>query len=339
MLITLDEYEEGIHTYYICDCVVRDRNMFTFIADSWYTDEEVEEEEREGWDPSFRPKRILPFFRDDPEGDRLGWETLNDWGHIEGGAALLPINQFVGIERENDRVYISGGGEVYEDTPLTNALPNNPLRGGIRRVKTLGEYVYICGGNRSFGKRLGKGEWFSHNAGFPETAGTNNNEGFEDFDGFSEDDIYAAGGKGDVWHFNGQKWRQIPFPTNAWVKAVCCGGDGNVYISCYEGLTFMGRENRWKKIHNGGIYLGWRDMVWYEDRVWCSNDNGLWTIRNGRVEYQRDLPSEISVCSGHLYTNDGVLLMAGMGGAAFLENGQWQVIFLRGEMEKRLRDK
>ncbi len=339
MLITLDEYKNGISSYYIYDCVVRDRNMFTFIADSWYSDKEVEEEEQNKWDPDFRPKRILPFFRNDPEGDRLGWETLNQWGRIQGGAAEKPINQFIGIELQNDRIFVIGGGEAFEDAPLSGSMPENPNRGGISRIKTIDGYAYVCGGNRSFGKRLGKGQWMSHNPRIPhDKKGGGDDEGFDDFDGFSETDIYAAGGRGDVWHFDGEKWRQIAFPTNTFIQTVCCGADGNVYISCYEGMTFMGRENRWKLIHDGGVYLGWRDMVWHDGRAWCSNDNGLWTIQDGKVEYCGDLPSEVRVCSGNLYTNDGVLLVAGLGGAAFLEDGKWEVIFLRSRMEKALRD-
>lgn len=63
-------------------------------------------------------------------------------------------------------------------------------------------------------------------------------EGFEDFDGWSESDTYAVGGYGDVWHFDGKGRRQIPFPTDKPLKSVCCGGDGQVYISGYEGVTF-----------------------------------------------------------------------------------------------------
>lgn len=339
MLITLDEYEKGLHTYYVYDCVVRDRNMFVFVADSWYADKEVEEEERNKWDPDFRPKRILPFFRDALEGDRLGWETLNQWGRIRGGAALAPTNQFIGVELQNDRVFVSGAGEVYEDLPLTGPLPNNPNRGGIIRIKTLGGYAYVCGGNRSFGKRIGRGQWMSHNPNIPTVKKASLRNGFRDFDGFSETDIYVAGGSGDIWHFDGENWRPIPFPSNANIQTVCCGADGNVYISCYEGLTFMGRGDRWKKIYDGGIRLGWRDMVWHGDCAWCTNDNGIWTILDGKVEEKRDLPSDIRVCAGNMYVNDGVLLVAGLGGAAYLEDGQWQAIFLRGVMEKQLRER
>ena len=340
MLITLDEYRKMLAGYYVTDCVVRDRNKFVFVASSWYTDAQVEEEERNGWDPAFRPKQLLPFFRDDIEGSRLEFVTVREWSYTHGGAATKPLNQFIAVELENDKVFVTGSGEVYEDAPLNSSMSNNPLRGGIRRVKTINGYAYICGGSRSFGKRMGKSQWWSNFNGLVHDKENYLDEGFDDFDGFSETDIYAVGGKGDVWHFNGEKWQQIAFPTNTYVLTVCCGGDGNVYISCYEGLTFVGRGNRWKEIRGvGRIALGFKDMVWHGDRAWCTNDNGIWSIRNGNeLVYESDLPSEVRVCSGNMYVNDGVLLVAGLGGAAFLENGQWQVVFLRGEMEQALRE-
>jgi hypothetical protein len=329
MQITVDEYEDALHTYYIYGCAVRHRNAFGFIADRWYTDEEVEEEEANRWDSSFRDKRLVTFFREEPVGDQWGATHLAGWGTVRIGAAMTPKSQCIAVEMEDERVYVIGSGESYLDTPL---------RGSIWRVKMIGGYAYVCGGARSVGKRIGKGQWLSHNDAIPKPANLLD-AGFEDIAGFNENDLYAVGGKGDVWRYNGKKWQQVPFPTNLWTRAVCCGEDGNVYISCYEGLTFMGRENRWKKIYDGGINLGFTDMVWHDDRVWCGNEHGLWTIHNGKLERVNGLPSEIYVCSGSLSVNDGVLLMAGLGGAAFLEKGKWHNLFLRGEMEKAVREK
>ncbi|MCV4592615.1 hypothetical protein OFC51_26410, partial [Escherichia coli] len=64
-------------------------------------------------------------------------------------------------------------------------------------------------------------------------------------DGFSENDIYAAGGKGDVWNFDGDEWRQIHFPSNMLIESICCGQDGYVYIGAQSGTVFKGRKDQW----------------------------------------------------------------------------------------------
>lgn len=335
MQISLTEYQKNLHTYYVYSCAVRDRTRFSFIANRWYTDEEVETEDESDNSPAYRDKRLVLFTRDEQPGKQWGSALFNGWGTVVIGGATKPTVQTIMIEMEETTTYVIGSGEKYRDTPV-RVCKGNPLRGGIYRVKMIDGYAYICGGNRSIGKRIGKAEWFSHSNGIPKHMDWSEG-GFEDIAGFGEDDLYAVGGKGDVWRYDGKKWQQVAFPTNTWTTTVCCGGDGNVYISCYEGLTFMGRKNRWKKIHDGGISLGFKDMVWHDGKVWCTNDNGVWTIESGRIQMANELPSEISVCSGSLSVNDGVLLLAGLGGAAFLEKGQWNNLFLRGEMEKAAR--
>ncbi|RSZ57351.1 hypothetical protein HF313_11415 [Massilia atriviolacea] len=336
MQITMKEYATHLSTFYVYGCAVRDRTRFGFIADRWFTDEEVEAEEKSGRSRDRRNKHLVTFFRNGDAGKQWGSTLLEEWATVYIGAATKPQSQFIALEMEDTSAYVIGSGVSYMDTPVQECKGSPVRRGSIFRIKMIEGYAYVCGGNRSVGKRLGKGEWFSHSEAIPKLVNSTD-DGFDDIAGFNENDLYAVGGKGDVWHYNGKTWQQVSFPTNIWTTTVCCGGDGNVYISCYEGLTFMGRENRWKKIYDGGISLGFKDMVWHEGKVWCTNDNGVWTIENGKLARASGLPSEIYVCSGSLSVNDGVMLMAGLGGAAFMENGQWHNLFLRGEMEMAMR--
>lgn len=68
----------------------------------------------------------------------------------------------------------------------------------------------------------------------------------------------------------------------------------------------------------------------------CTSDYGIWSIRNAGEVVSENLSSDVCSCSGHMYVNDGVLLVAGVGGAALLENDQWQLIFSAHEMEQAL---
>ncbi|MCO6515326.1 MAG: hypothetical protein J6586_02190 [Snodgrassella sp.] len=64
--------------------------------------------------------------------------------------------------------------------------------------------------------------------------------GFEFIDGFSETEIYAGGGKRDLWQFNGETWRQVFFSSDMPLESVCCGQDGFVYIGAQSGTVFKG---------------------------------------------------------------------------------------------------
>lgn len=267
---------------------------------------------------------------------------MQNWQPMVIGAAQKPLSQVVMMERVSTypsmdlQNFVIGSGPAYQDDdikPYTNKMQGRDgafSRGHIAKLKALDGYLYACGGRRSIGKRLDKGQWQSFSQMIPTEKGTS--QGFDDFDGWGENDIYAVGGLGDVWHFNGQDWRQIPFPSNFPTSAVCCGGDGNVYIATYNGI-FMGRDNHWKNIGGIGTDLPIKDMVWYEDQVWCTNDYGLWTITNGQVR-RADVPYEVSACAGNLSVGEGVLLLAGLYGAVFKENGEWQTIVHFSVMQK-----
>ncbi len=354
MLIALEEYKRLFRRAFFRDCAVRSRNVFMFIRETSLTDAELAEEEEGGYNPDLRPKGIITYIRGVAEfqpgnqwfiSPQYGWET------IVLGSAVKPLNQSVSVERTavfpsmDHRVYVTGSGPAYQDESLASMSDKTAkagiavTRGAVTRLKQLDGWLYGCGGGRTLFKRLDKGTWESFSQDIPRVPDErhvgSSEEGFEDFDGWSESDIYAVGGYGDVWHFDGKGWRQIPFPTNEPLKSVCCGGDGQVYISGYEGVTFVGRGDRWKKIFDGGISLGFRDMVWYEDRVWCTSDYGLWTIHEERV-CVADVPPTVAACAGHLSVGDGVLLLAGYSGAAFREHGAWQQIVSFHTMETLL---
>jgi hypothetical protein len=149
--------------------------------------------------------------------------------------------------------------------------------------------------------------------------------GFSDLDGFNLNDMYAVGGRGDVMHFDGNTWEKIAFPSNQYLTNVCCAGDGWVYISGQGGAIFKGKKNSWKQIIESHSTLDHRDLVWYRDRLYCTNDYGFWQIKDDQLS-QVDVPAEITICCGHLSVADDVMLLGGIYGIAAYEDDQWYVI-------------
>ena len=345
MYITLDEYQKIFHwegRQWFRDCVVRTRDILYFVTTPEYSEEQMTEEEENEWNPDLRPKAILLFHRSQEAGKQWSGSAKSGWQPMVLGASLKPAGHSVSIEMAPTfpsmahKCHVQGSGQAYDDKPLEGGF----VRGAIGHMKMIDGWLYACTGNRGFGKRLGKGKWQSFSEHFPETE---NDCGFEDFDAFNERDIYLVGGRGDVWHFDGKKARQIPIPTNINLRTVCCGGDGEVYISGLNGKTFHGRGDRWEKVGNKEQYedpstLSFRDMVWYGGKVWATNDYGLWVIENNTIN-EADVPDWVRDCSGDLSVGDGVLLLSGISGAVFREDGEWHKIVIFQEMEELLNAK
>ena len=314
----------------IVDCVVRSRDKFYFLARENYTQWTDWKDVGRYPDDTALELRVISYFSSKPIGSQWGHAILNGFDLASAAVAINPKEQLV-VSSISGQLYAVGSGEAGMEDSISSQS-----RGGIFRLKTVSDTLYAVGGMRTFGFREQKNQWHWHNKNIPLTEEDESGwPGFRDLDGFSKADIYAVGGYGDVWSFNGHAWRQVDFPSNLFIKTVCCGGDGRVYISGYEGQTFVGRGDIWKKVASKElITLAFKDMVWYEDRVWCANDSGVWWIINDEIVCA-DIPAFAKVSSGHLSARDGVLLLGGFYGAAFLENGQWHEIFSYDEMVDR----
>lgn len=110
--------------------------------------------------------------------------------------------------------------------------------------------------------------------------------------------MYAVGGEGDVWRFDGAKWHRCPLPTNAYPKTLCCAGDGIVNISEMNGSVWAGRTDTWRRIASADISFGHVpvDSFWFNNRLYLGAQEGIWTIdtAKGRVvrldEVESDAP-------------------------------------------------
>lgn len=330
MLITKLEYLNCFSGYTFTDCVVRDKNIFYFVA----IDESSEASPSIG--QSLINKRVISFFRDDPEGDRCASSELQGMEVLRAGVTTFPKEQFVSVDASL-KVFIMGGGDepsFEKDIPMA---VDGPARGPIEAIKQIDGYLYVASFRRGLAKRVEANTWESLcpdiDLPTPESGHTHKEAykitehwGFDALDGFSADDIYAAGGKGDVWHYYQGSWQQSDFPSNDLISTICCAGDGNVYIGAQSGTIYVGRKNEWKQLYRGNLSLPFRTLVWFDGKLYGSSSYGLWTLENDKM-VEVELSSAIKTCAGRISVGDGVMLMAGQYGAAFLENGEWNLIF------------
>jgi hypothetical protein len=205
--------------------------------------------------------------------------------------------------------------------------PGGELESRVAGLTVVSGRLYAFGGWRGVCYREGADQWISIRGNLPDPKGVRpSHVGFEGLHGFNREDLYGVGGKGDVWRFDGQNWHQCEVPTDMYLESVCCAGDGYVYVGMQSGNLMRGRENEWEVIHEDAMTLPFKDMVWFDNRLWCTSDYGVWTVENGKLK-EPDLPPEVKACSGNLSTADGVLLLAGLHGAALYDGTRWDRLF------------
>ena len=317
-MISRADYEKCFQHFNVLGCAVRSKDIFYFVAQEDYTrsprwkglGEAPEEDELE--------RRLISFMRDEPPDVQWSRTVFQGMTGPMVAAAEKPKAQAVVASTGSD-VFAIGSGEAGLEASI-------PLVGATTNLRTVGARVYAAAMGRNLARREAAGKWTVISRDIPKDRRNRHELGFNDVAGFDEHHLYAVGGAGDVWYSDGATWRRSAFPANHELTTVCCGEDGNVYIGGVAGVTFMGRQDSWKQIHDGDMSLPFKDMVWFQDRVWCTSDYGLWWIKEGDL-MPADVPADVKVCSGYLSARDGVLVVAGHGGAAFLESGTWHVIF------------
>ena len=239
--MTKSEYTKNISGYGIIGCSVRNSRVFYLVGRNL-----LQAENESAISEGNVDKRVIPFFLDDPVDERWSAATLEGFERLLGSASRSPVEQMVAVDNSS-LVFAIGSGSNEIESPISDFIDKRNL-GAISQVRTIDGYVYAVGSAHTVCRRRGKNDWESLNFNLPrqtreefEDEERSDDMDFIDIAGFSQNDLYTIAGRGVVWHGDGKKWTQIPFPSNMYLHSVCCAGDGNVYIGAQSGTLFCVR--------------------------------------------------------------------------------------------------
>jgi hypothetical protein len=315
MMLTNQEIERCRDGFSIIDCAIIKRDEYSFLLAADSPD-----------GASSNRKRLLNISLNDAD-NRLNGTDYNGFSLPCLAVSHAPQKQSVMIALDGG-VAVLGAGDDDMEQDIPYSGDHAAITTSVQGVATIDGYVYATGPWRSVCRRLGPNQWESivDRASMPMPARNSygsNSEGFTAIAGFHANDIYCVGGHGDAWRFDGKRWHCCPLPTNMLLESVCCAGDGLVYIGMQNGSVLRGREDSWQLIHRGDLTLPFKDMVWFDGRVWCTSDYGVWSIEQGKLT-NAPLPPEVRACAGNLAVGDGVLLLAGRYGATLYDGSHWE---------------
>jgi hypothetical protein len=267
--------------------------------------------------------RIIAHYPNKPKDKQWGFQTLKNIEFMKCASSSIPSSQLVAVSISGS-VFSFGGGKVASFEQAIPEHKNGPLRGSVRQLLTINGTIYAIQGNRGICKRIGENNWHSLCANLPISKSNlvRDEKGFNCAAGLSENNLYAGGGNGDLWHYDGTNWKELSFPSNEIIEVMCVDPMGKVYIGCKYGQVYSGNHDTWEKIETKMSITSLQSMVWYQEKVWCSSDYGIWTINNGQIE-KANIPENCSAKAGYLSVGDGLLLIAGDTGAAYFDGLKW----------------
>ncbi len=228
------------------------------------------------------------------------------------GWLALTINTIKMKGKDRITITLGKNGEYFELNPVTLNEETGVIQDAkfIRSSKVIENTLYACGMDGLVIKRKSLGNWDNIT---PTLEGQDTIFGFEDISGFSEDEIYAVGWKGEIWRYNGKKWFKINSPTTKNLNAITCAKNGVAYIVGDNGIMLQGRQDSWEILDTERHENLW-DVCNYNGEVFVSTDFNILTLdKNNKLINESRFVNDDSPTTCHhlLLGDDGVVSMGG----------------------------
>jgi hypothetical protein len=299
--------------YEIAGCAAFDRNLISFWGQQW--------DEADTLEP--RPTAVFFYYADEPSIDRWAYSGIADATGIHGCAAHLPTRQWVYV-LDDGEVYVVGSGADDFERPI--ASKKGVLFSNVKCIRS--GHAYAVGPHRKVFVRQKPSRWVQLHRGLSSLGkpAQLENIGFLDIDGFSETELYACGGHGDLWLYENGAWRQLDPGTNAVLMRICCASDGYVYLTTNRREILCGRHDSWQIIQQDVTGKVLESIVDFMGHILISTETELLEVIGGRLAHSTftDIPAMRS--KAHLAAADDVLVVAGKDEAVMFDGTAWTSI-------------
>lgn len=156
--------------------------------------------------------------------------------------------------------------------------PTSRRARGLRAVGAVGGVAHAVGYGGMIYRLDRLDQWSRIDDGLPSTFDV------EAAHGLSVSDLYAVGGDGEVWHYDGKVWRRVDFPTTGALSCVRCTPEGVVYVGGHGGLLARGIGDQWAILPQPNVGSDLWDLEWFGGKLYASTLDGLYVLKGDVLE-------------------------------------------------------
>jgi hypothetical protein len=198
-----------------------------------------------------------------------------------------------------------------------------PRPAALRGVTTIDDRAVAFGMRRQVYLREGENRWRGMHA--PDAVG-DETPGFEALCGFSLSDLYAVGWEGEIWHYNGKRWRKEDSPSDLILTGATVHSNGIVYVCGQNGTLLRGLKGKWEIVADGQTVDDFWWITSFEDRIYIASVGALYLLEDDQLE-PVDM-GDAGCDTFYVLTHaQGVLWSLGSEDIAFFDGTKWTKIF------------
>jgi len=205
---------------------------------------------------------------------------------------------------------------------------NGPISNGlIRDMHEISGTVYATGMGRQIYERSEMNNWFHIDKTVLQPPSTKEVTGFNSIDGISNENLYAVGMYGEIWHGSPNNWFKSESPTNVILNKVKVIDKKTVFICGQKGTILKGTANNWQVLDQTDLDDELWDMAWFNDELYVSGDESLYKLGKNNILAPIDLKSNKDLTFRYLHSSDGIILSTGPKSVIISRDGKaWEDI-------------
>jgi len=212
----------------------------------------------------------------------------------------------------------------YKEEEIDSSEDGPVSRGQFRELRIIDGHVYATGMGRQVYRRNTDGKWERVDEGVVAQKGVIAVSGFNSIDGVNENDVWAAGFLGEIWHYNGKEWKQHESGTKLNFYKVVAVQPNLVFCVGQKGQVLRYDGNGWQVLLSDAAIGDLWDAAWFNNALYVVSEKSLYRLQNDSLE---QVPAEGVNSFGHLHTNEGVLWSFGPKQLASTTDGiKWELI-------------
>ncbi len=229
-------------------------------------------------------------------------------------------NAIVILSTEGNVSLMSKTGTAHEK--ISSAGIRDGL-GAVKQIRQIGKSLYVCGDQGQVFKRDSKSKrWTRIDKGILDPKISASALDLNAIAGTAEDDIYVAGFRGRILHFDGKRWTELDSPTNCNLERILVTAANEIYICGDHGTLFRKNGNGFQDLSTDKLQDDFWGMAEYNGKIYLATLHGI-HVYDGKSISAVKTGLKPKIGSYRLDARDGMLWSFGVDDLAFFDGNKW----------------